>query len=151
MALLLKLVYDTARVRSSYMRIHQEVFGFPARSLLKRLVQSKRDRLHRYQAELDDLCAELRAVREGINALPRPYVEIRRGEEIRRSLTNYTAALEDSAISLRGLCGDLVDADDSGGDTERLAELAAKRRSYDDALQHQHRLGARLNELLSKI
>ena len=153
MALLLKLVYDVARVRSAYTRIHEEVCGLPARSLLRRFLLRRGADLQQYQADLQSLCAELESVRQTLSGLKSSELGVRRGEDIRKALSDYAEALEESVGRLGGICaercrGDTVNAL-PGQDTPRSAKAAADRRAYDDSIQHHRHMGARLTDLLS--
>ena len=153
MALLLKLVYDVARVRSAYTRIHEEVCGLPARSLMRRFLLRGGADLEQYQADLQSLCAELESVRQTLAGLKASDLGVRRGEDIRKALSDYAEALEESVGRLGGICveqcrGDTVKPS-PGQDTLRSGKTAADRRAYDDAIQHHRHMGARLTDLLS--
>lgn len=155
MALLLKLVYDVAEVRSSYTRIHQEVFGVPARNLVRRLVFRRGPDFKQCRAELASLCAELESIRQTLAGLQAADLEIRRGAEIRKALSDYAEALEESVARLGGICDALCPADSTsrslGNDELLRAKTAADRRAYDDTIQHHRHMGARLTALLSSF
>ena len=151
MSLLVKLVYDTSKVRCRYTRVHDRTFGFGAWGLTRvaRLQGAKSS--HQDLMELDELETALDGIRSQLADLHEEDLTKRRGREIRDALSEYSAALEDSVLKLRMLCRSRQEAKG-----ERKRQIAANlpgyrehRIAYDDSIQHHKRLGERLTDLLS--
>ena len=150
MSLLVKLVYDTSKVRCRYSRVHDRIFGFPLSRVvhLASLQRTKTD-LQDLE-ELKELKATLDTIRDQLSDLDETDLTKRRGREIRDALLDYAAALEASVINLQKICQARrqVSADRHQSAYESSAYREDKI-AYDDCIQHHKRLGERLTHLLS--
>jgi Mg2+ and Co2+ transporter CorA len=148
MSKLFKVLYDIADIRCRYQRIHEEVFGFSARRILKSLQGAASGTSSARSVELDRLLSRLDAAQQDLDHLGEEDLSIRRGGEIQSALMAYARALSQSNASLKAFCEFRQSIKGSEEDHERLNTLKV---AYDDAVQYQKRLGRRLNELISSL
>jgi hypothetical protein len=150
MSHLLKLVYEASELRRRYTGIHEEMFGFSVRRIIRFGQQSERECQAKMQ-RLDDLSEALAGMRKQIADLQECDLTKRRGHDICTALGDYTQALSDSVALLHTICQRLA-REQKGVDGWRnytATELRQDRITYDDAIQHHKRMGRRLQELLS--
>ncbi len=144
MSNLVKSLYEMASLRTEYQRLHQDLFGFSVRKLMFMARPGARKGVN---ARIHQLTKRLQELDEDMSRLTADDLVIRRGEEIEVALKDFSLAF---AETLRQL--DLVRQAEAPrwakaqGEESRL-QLAA----YDDAIQHQRRMGARLNELIADL
>lgn len=143
MSNLVKLLYDMAALKADYQRLHDDLFGLSARRLLFLLRAKARQgvegRISLLIGRLDDLGKDMQH-------LTTEDLAIRRGQELRQALEAFAQALGKTLRQMEALClaratATAVEGRPTGGGRSPLA-------AYDDALQHQRQLGARLNELI---
>ena len=164
MSKLVKLLYDMASLRAEYQRLHQDLFGLSRRRLLYLLRpkagQAEVARIGQLNQRLQDLGEEMRQLKP-------EDLSIRRGEELREALDNFRLAFAETLSQLDRLGqarfgpppgpppapppgsspgpSSGPSAEESGAHGRGI--LAA----YDDALQHQRRMGARVNEIIAYL
>lgn len=150
MSRLLKLVYETSELRRRYAGIHEEMFGFSMRRIIRLGQQNERECRAKMQ-RLDDLSQALAEMRQQVAELQECDLTKRRGHEICTALQEYTQALNASVALLNTICRRLA-REQKGVDGWRnytATSLRQDRITYDDAIQHHKRVGKRLQELLS--
>ena len=150
MSRLLKLVYETSELRRQYARIHEEMFGFSMRRIIRLGQQNERECLARMQ-RLDYLSSALAEMRQQVAELQECDLTKRRGHDICAALDEYTQALNASVSLLNTICRRLA-REQKGVDGWRnytATSFRQDRITYDDAIQHHKRVGKRLQELLS--
>jgi hypothetical protein len=151
MSKLLKVLYEVAEIRCRYHRIHETVFGFSPRRLLRTLHRnSPTDERAADERELERILERLHASREDLAALSAEDISIRRGREIQASLAAYVDALAESGEKLRELCV-LQQPTDAHEDAEYHNALNTLKVAYDDAVQYHKRLARHLNELIATL
>lgn len=144
MSNLVKILYDMASLRTEYQRLHQDLFGFSLRRLLFMVRPGARKGV---DARIHELTKRLEELGEDMCHLTADDLVIRRGEEIEVALKNFSLAFTETLRQL-----DLLRQAEAPrwaraqGEEGRL-QLAA----YDDAIQHQRRMGARLNDLIAEL
>jgi hypothetical protein len=150
MSHLLKLVYETSELRRQYAGIHEEMFGFSMRRIL-RLGQRGEPECRARMRRLEELSRGLAGMRQQLAELQECDLTKRRGHDICTALGEYTQALGTSVALLKTICQRLA-REQRGVDGWRnytATEFRQDRITYDDAIQHHKRLGKRLQELLS--
>jgi hypothetical protein len=147
MSKLLALLYEVAEIRNGCQKVHDDRFGLSARSVLRALTGGTVRASAAQCAELQRLRERLAKARQGLDTLNDEDLAVRRGEEISGTLSEYASTLERSLSGLEQLCrhDDSRPAAPAGDDSVPL------RVAYDDALQQQKRLAARLNTLIASL
>lgn len=141
MSNLVKLLYDMAALKGDYQRLHDEIFGLSARRLLFLLRPKARRGV---EDRINLLISRLDALGEDMRGLTAEDLAIRRGQELRQALEVFAQALGETLRQLEALRLARTPSATVAGPTTGRSPLA----TYDDALQHQRQLGARLNELI---
>jgi hypothetical protein len=141
MSNLVKLLYDMAALKADYQRLHDEIFGLSARRLLFLLRPKARRGV---EDRINLLISRLDALGEDMRGLTAEDLAIRRGQELRQALEVFAQALGETLRQLEALRLARTPSATVAGPTTGRGPLA----TYDDALQHQRQLGARLNELI---
>ncbi len=143
MSNLVKLLYDMAALKGDYQQLHDELFGLSPRRLLFLLRPKARQGV---EGRIGLLIGRLEALGEDMRRLTPEDLAIRRGQELRQALESFAQALGETLRQLEMLHVAEASAVTTAGPvlTSGRGPLAA----YDDALQHQRQLGARLNELI---
>lgn len=150
MSKLLKVLYDVAEIRCRYHGIHEAVFGFSPRKLLRTLNRPVEGDQQAEAQELDRLLSRLYSAGTDLESLSEEDLSVRRGHEIRRALLDYVEALTESSNRLKALC-ELPQRAEDRANAEFGNRQAALKVVYDDAMQYHRRLGARLNQLISTL
>lgn len=147
MSNLLSVLYEVAEIRAGCRRVHDERFGLSPRTVLRVLSGRASGASASQCAELQHLRARLEQARTRLEHLDAEDLAIRQGEEINQTLCEYVEVLARSLATLEALCGhdSAQPAASAGGDLVRLKV------AYDDALQQQKRLAARLNALIERL
>ncbi len=144
MSNLIKLLHETASLRAEYQRLHQDLTGLSVRRLLFLVWSGARQQV---DARFQQLFQRLGEVREEMGRLAPDDLAIRRGEELCQALKDFHQAFDETLGQLEIL--HRAQASQAtripGKDSHSL--LAP----YDDALQHQRRMGARINDLLADL
>jgi hypothetical protein len=150
MSKLVKVVYDVAGIRGRYLCVHDEIFRLSARKLVRALNPGRQNQVASRIFELDRLSRQILTALAELEGLEENDLSIRRGRDIRNQLADYLAALTESVILLKSICGQLNKraVKDRTYDQGKLHRLKI---SYDDAVQHHQRLGAHLNSLISSL
>lgn len=150
MSRLIKVGYDVAGIRRRYLHAHDEIFRLSARRLVRALNPGQQNRDANQTSELDRLSQQILTALAELEGLDEDDCSIRRGREIRNQLADYLAALTESVILLKSICAQMKKraAKDKTYDPKNLRGLKV---DYDHAVQHQERLGARLNTLISSL
>ena len=150
MSRLLKLVYEASELRRQYAGIHEEMFGFSVRRIM-RLGQQSGNECRAKMQRLDDLSLALAEMRKQLAELQECDLTKRRGHEICTALEEYTQALNASVGLLNTICRRLAREQEraDGWRNYTATSFRQDRISYDDAIQHHKRAGRRLQELLS--
>jgi len=104
MSKLFKVLYDIADIRCRYQRIHEEVFGFSARRILKSLQGAASGTSSAQSVELDRLLSRLDAAQQDLDHLGEEDLSIRRGGEIQSALMAYARALSQSNVGRLRRC-----------------------------------------------
>jgi hypothetical protein len=141
MSNLVKLLYDMAALKSEYQRLHDELFGLSTRRLLFLLRPGARQGV---QGRINLLLGRLAGLEEDLRHLTAEDLAIRRGQDLRQALEEFAQALAETLRQLEALRLTRAKPVDESNSASGRTPLAA----YDDALQHQRQLGARLNELI---
>ncbi|NCA88638.1 MAG: hypothetical protein EOM92_06890 [Gammaproteobacteria bacterium] len=141
MSNLVKLLYDMAALKADYQRLHDEIFGLSARRLLFLLRPKARRGV---EDRINLLISRLDALGEDMRGLTAEDLAIRRGQELRQALEVFAQALGETLRQLEALRLARTPSATAAAPTTGRSPLA----TYDDALQHQRQLGARLNELI---
>jgi len=149
MSLLVKLVYDTSKVRCRYSQVHDRVFGFTLSRVAHLASLQRAKAYHRDLEELEELRAALDAIRVQLLDLDERDLTKRRGREIRDALLDYSAALEESVLKLQKICHARRPSADRRPAPYEPSALREDKIAYDDSVQHHKRLGERLTHLLS--
>lgn len=149
MSNLVKLLYDTAALRAEYQQLHRLLFGLSARRLLELAIRPQTDRRDLALRELARLNERLRQLRAECETLGQDACGIRRGPEIRQALEDYLQALAKTFAALQALC--VPEDDPNGSGSPPPASRQTRLVGYDDAVQYQQRLGARLNDLIASL
>jgi len=150
MSRLVKVVCDVAGIRRRYLCVHNAIFRLSARKMVRALKPGKRDAAANHTSELDRLSLEILTALAELESLDENDISIRRGRDIRNQLTDYLAALNQSVALLKSICGQM-DNRAAKRQTFDRSSLQSLKVAYDDAVQHQQRLGARLNTLISSL
>lgn len=147
MSQLLKILYDVAGIRTDYRQLHNDLLGFSRRRLIRLLKPADAGLLSARSAALAEVGARLSRARKELVSLGEADISIRRGREIQAALDDYAQALS--------VCIDLLAQVDAhlqnpqrNATVNPMLDLKA---AYDDALQHQKRLGTRLTRIASSI
>lgn len=152
MSHLLKLVYAAGELNRRYSRVHEEIFGFSVRRLVRRSHKNASEPPPQSRTDqLSALTEELKAIQRQIEELEECDLTKRRGREICTVLKDYTQALTASVSVLNTICRRLA-REQEGVDGWRNYSATSFRQdriTYDDAIQHHKRLGRRLQELLA--
>jgi hypothetical protein len=148
MSKLLKTLYDVADIRCRYHRVHEAMFGFSARRLLRSMHPSASSGAATLAEELDRLTVRLAIARQELGDLDQADLAIRRGREIQGALISYIDALTESNARLRAICDGRHGVDTASATAENKLRTELKI-AYDDAVQYHKRLGAQLNKLIS--
>jgi hypothetical protein len=150
MSRLLKLVYEASELRRQYAGIHEEMFGFSMRRIM-RLGQHSERECHARMRRLDDLSQALAEMQQQLAELQECDLTKRRGHDICSALEEYTQALSASVALLTTICRRLAREQKSvdGWRNYTATSFRQDRITYDDAIQHHKRLGKRLQELLA--
>lgn len=147
MSKLLTVLYEVAEIRSSCQLVHDERFGLSPRSVLRAIAGRSPGESAAQCAELRRLSERLEDARGRLDELDAEDLAVRRGQEIHETLRAYASALAVSLDGLEQLCRyeHATPAAPAGDDSAPLKVV------YDDALQQQKRLAARLNALISSL
>ena len=151
MSKLVKAVYDVARIRGRYLRVHDAIFHLSARKLVRVLNLGRPKDAHGSgTTELEQLLQRLQIAQTELENLDESDLSVRRGREIQTELADYVSALTESVQILKSISEHLRQRDTKSElyDPERLQGLKV---DYDDAMQHHKRLGARLNTLIATL
>jgi len=153
MSELVKLVYDTSRIRSRYRHIHNRVMGFSLRAMRLLVRPDSAPELSGYEKELQALDEYLNTVEGALQRLDPKELTKREGNELRTGLLEYVEALGASIDRLLRICAGKRKEQEGDPEFARYSDTqyADDRVAYDDAIQHHRRLGARLNELTARI
>ena len=141
MSNLVKLLYDMAALKADYQQVHDELFGLSTRRLLFLLRPGARQTV---AGRVNLLISRLDGLRADMRRLTAEDLAIRRGQELRLALEDFSLALGETLSQLEALR--LARATSGPGPTR--ATVRPPLAAYDDALQHQRQLGARLNDLI---
>ena len=144
MSKLVKLLYDMASLRAEYQRLHQDLFGLSTRRLLY-LFRPKSGQVE--MARIGQLNRRLQELAGEMLSLEPDDLSIRRGEDLREALNNFHLAFAKTLSNLERLGQARFGLSAGESDADRRSLLAA----YDDALQHQRRMGARVNEIIAYL
>jgi len=150
MSTLVKILYDVAALRAKYQRLHQAQFQLSARTILDLVNRPKASRYEAVRVELERLAGRLESLRGELDKLEDGELGIRRGREIRKALDEYIRALLDTLTTLKQLC-EYQQCSNSGDRPQPRTKKQALLVTYDDAVQYQQRLGARLNDLVANL
>lgn len=144
MSELVKILCDASALHHRYRRAHRLAFGISMRSLLPRPLGGT-DARETLVLELSNLICELDATSTELGTLPAGGLEVRRGAEIRTTLSELLAALAESSARLKAYCEreSSGDAAPMHGDPLRIA--------CDDAVQYHRSVGAKLNKLIEHL
>lgn len=150
MSHLLKLVYDASELRRQYAGMHEEMFGFSMRRIM-RLGQRSEPECRARIRRLDELSQALAGMQQQLGELQECDLTKRRGHDICTALGEYTQALSASVALLNTICQRVAreQKDVDGWRNYTATDFRQDRITYDDAIQHHKRLGKRLQELLS--
>jgi hypothetical protein len=144
MSKLLSVLYEVAEIRAGCRRVHDERFGLSPRTVLRALSGRASDASASQCAELRHLSARLEQARTRLEQLDAEDLAIRQGDEINQTLCDYVEVLSRSLANLEALCAQAL-VEPAGHD---LVQLKV---AYDDVLQQQKRLAARLNALIERL
>ena len=144
MSNLIKLLHDTAALRAEYQRLHQDLLGLSMRRLLFLVRPGARQQV---EARFQYLFQRLGELREEMGRLTPDDLAIRRGEELHQALLDFHQAFGETLGQLEMLRQAQAGQATSTTGKDRQSLLAP----YDDALQHQRRMGARINDLLADL
>lgn len=147
MSKLLSVLYEVAEIRAGCQRVHDERFGLSPRSVLRALSGKPPGQSAAQCVELRRLGERLDEAVGRLDELDADDLAVRRGQEINETLRAYAGALTVSLEGLERLCRQehVMPAAPAGDDSTPLKVV------YDDALQQQKRLAARLNALISTL
>jgi small-conductance mechanosensitive channel len=147
MSKLLAVLYEVAEVRAGCQHVHDERFGISPRSIVKAMLGRPPGTSAAQCEELERLRTRLEQGTRRLDALDAEDLAIRCGHEIHEALRDYVQALDRSLIALEQLCRheQTRPAAPAGDDSAPLKVV------YDDALQQQKRLAARLNALIAGL
>ncbi len=144
MSNLIKLLHDMASLRAQYQRLHQDLLGLSVRRLLVLVRPNARQEI---KARFEHLFERQWEMQEEMERLTAEDLTIRRGEDLYQALANFHQALGETLKRLE-LIHEARSSQAKGGAGKNSQELLI---AYDDALQHQRRLGARINDLLADL
>ncbi|MFZ1536067.1 MAG: hypothetical protein WAT23_01570 [Chromatiaceae bacterium] len=144
MSNLIKLLHDMASLRTEYQRLHQDLLGLSVRRLLFLARPGARQGV---DARFQHLFQRQKELQAEMDQLTADDLAIRRGEELFQALTNFHQAFGETLKQLE-LLHQAQASQAAGGPGNSSHRLLAP---YDDALQHQRRLGARINDLLADL
>ena len=150
MSNLLKIVYDVAAIRTEYLRLHRRLFHMSAGRLLHNLARRGTHSGLTDRQQLGELTRRLSSALDELTQLTEENISIRRGSEIRVALCAYARALSESMTTLDALL-EIQQQPTSANRNQPPGQSQAIRIAYDDAVQYQNRLGARLNALLTTL
>ncbi len=141
MSNLVKLLYDVAALKAEYQRLHDDLFGLSMRRFWFLVRPGARQSVEK---RLQDLLQSLAMRRAEMHQLNADDLSIRRGEEIRMALDDFCLAFTETLERLDKVHQRKTKLEAEPSDETPLA-------AYDDALQQQRRLGARLNYLIESL
>lgn len=144
MSNLIKLLHDTAALRAEYQRLHQDLLSLSMRRLLFLVRPGARQQV---DARFQHIFQRLGELREEMGRLTPDDLAIRRGEELHQALLDFHQAFGETLGQLERLRQAQAGQATSTPGKDRQSLLAP----YDDALQHQRRMGARINDLLADL
>jgi len=144
MSNLIKLLHDMASLRAQYQRLHQDLLGLSVRRLL---IQVRPNAHQEIKARFQHLFQRLGELQEEMDLLTPDDLTIRRGEDLYQALSSFHQALDETLKRLE-LIHEARSSQAKGGAGKISQGLLV---AYDDALQHQRRLGARINDLLADL
>ena len=144
MSNLIKLLHETASLRADYQRLHQDLTGLSVHRLLFLVRPGARQQV---DARFQQLFQRLGELREEMGRLTPDDLAIRRGEELCQALKDFHQALGETLSQLEILRRAQASQATRVPGKDRPSLLTA----YDDTLQYQRRMGARINNLLADL
>jgi len=144
MSNLIKLLHDMASLRAQYQRLHQDLLGLSVRRLLILVRPNARQEI---KARFQHLFQRQGELQEEMERLTPDDLAIRRGEDLYQALANFHQAFGETLKRLE-LIHEARSTQARGAAGKISQGLLV---AYDDALQHQRRLGARINDLLADL
>ena len=144
MSNLIKLLHDMASLRAEYQRLHEDLLGLSVRRLLFLARPGARQGV---DARFQHLFQRLGEVGEEMGRLTADDLAIRRGEDLFQALEDFRQAFGETLRQL-DILRRAQASQAAGAPGKDSRELLAP---YDDALQYQRRMGARINDLLANL
>ncbi len=147
MSRLVTIMSQVANISARWHRIHDDTFGF---SRLRLARTSRLAALYAArQQELEDLSELVTKARDDLAGLGEQDLSIRRGVEVQETMSTYLQALAKSMDTLHRIVA--LQCDEAGTSSRGNARMPALKMEYDDAVQFQKRICARLNQLASEL
>ncbi len=144
MSNLIKLLHDMASLRAQYQRLHQDLLGLSVRRLLILVRPNARQEI---KARFQHLFQRQGELQEEMERLTPDDLAIRRGEDLYQALANFHQAFGETLKRLELIHeARSTQARRAAGKISQGLLVA-----YDDALQHQRRLGAHINDLRADL